>query len=134
VTVEVLMLPLRPFLAVNALVGIAFGVVLVAMPAPLLHLYGIPGGAGAELFARLLGAELLGLNVPTWMVRVRPDGEGAAFAVVGHAFSQTLGFAVSLGAAIARVGNAMLWSVVFLYAAFSAANLYFIFSRRVQVR
>lgn len=127
------MLNLRTFLSVNALVGIAFGVVLVAAPSFLLGMYGIPGGVGAELFARLLGAELLGLNVPTWMVRSRPEGEGAAFAIIGHAFSETLGFAVSFGAAIARVGNAMVWSVVLIYALFSAGSLYFIFAKRVQM-
>jgi len=126
-------LDLRTFLSVNALVGLAFGVVLVAAPSVMLQLYGIPGGAGAVLFARLLGAELLGLNVPTWMVRTRPDGEGAAFAVVGHAFSETLGFAVSFGAAIAHVGNAMVWSVALIYALFSAGSLYFIFAGRVKM-
>ena len=127
------MLQLRTFLAVNALVGLAFGVVLVAAPSLLIQLYGIPGGVGAELFARLVGAELLGLNVPTWLARRNPEGEGAALVVLGHAFSETFGFAVSLGAAIAHVGNAMVWSVVAIYAAFSAGSLYFIVAKRVRI-
>ena len=120
------------FLAVNAIVGMAFGAVLVAAPSLLFRMYGIPGGLGAELFARLVGAELLGLNVPTWLSRASA-GEGRAFAVVGHAFSESLGFAVTLGAAVAHVGNALVWSVVLIYGAFAAGNIYFLATKRVRV-
>lgn len=124
---------LRPFLTANAVAGLAFGVVLVSAPSILLQLYGIPGGQGAELMARLFGAELLGLNVPSWFARNDIEGRGAAFAVFGHAIAETLGFAVSLGVALAGIGNAMVWSVVAIFAFFSAGNLYFIFVKGVKV-
>jgi hypothetical protein len=122
------MLKLRTFIGLNAGAGIAFGVVLVAWPSILLKLYGIPGGASAELFARMFGAELLGLNVPCWFARENPTGGGASFAVLAHAIAETLLFAVTLAAAIAGIGNAMVWSVVGIFAFFAAGNLWFIFS------
>lgn len=125
---------LRLLLTINSIVGILFGAVLVAAPGILFQLYGLPGGLGADLFARLLGAELLGLNLATWIVRSRPEGEGAAFAVLGHCVSESLGFAVALGAALAHVGNGMVWSVVALFALFAAANLYFFVAGGVRLR
>ena len=121
------MLKLRTFLGLNAGAGIAFGVVLVAAPSILLDLYGIPGGQGSELFARMFGAELLGLNLPCWFARENPAGGGAALAVMAHAIAETLLFAVTLGAAIAGVGNRMVWSVVALFAFFAGGNLWFLF-------
>ena len=125
---------LRLLLTVNAGVGILFGVVLVAAPSVLLQVYGLPGGQSAELFARLFGAELLGLNFGTWIVRMRPEGEGAAFAVLGHCVSESLGFAVAIGAALAHVGNSMVWSAVALFAFFAAANLYYFLVAGVRLR
>jgi hypothetical protein len=40
---------------------------------------------------------------------------------------------VSLGVALAGIGNAMVWSVVAIFAFFSAGNLYFIFVKGVKV-
>jgi hypothetical protein len=116
---------LKLLLTVNSLVGIIFGAVLLATPGLLMQMYGLPGGLSADLFARLFGAELLGLNLATWFVRDRPEGEGAQFAVLGHCVSETFGFAVSIGAALAHVGNGMVWSVVALFAIFAAANWYY---------
>lgn len=125
---------LRLLLTVNSLVGILFGAVLVAAPGLLMQMYDLPGGLGADLFARLLGAELLGLNIGTWFVRERPEGEGAAFAVLGHCVSETFGFAVSIGAALAHVGNGMVWSVVALFALFAAANWYYFVAGNIRLR
>jgi len=125
---------LRLLLTVNSLVGILFGAVLVAAPGLLMRMYDLPGGLGADLFARLLGAELLGLNIGTWFVRERPEGEGAAFAVLGHCVSETFGFAVSIGAALAHVGNDMVWSVVALFALFAAANWYYFVAGNIRLR
>ncbi|HUO51979.1 MAG TPA: hypothetical protein VMT93_05645 [Gemmatimonadaceae bacterium] len=127
------MSPLRRFVAINAFTGIAFGLVLVVAPRFLLSLYGIAGGTTTELFARMFGAELIGLNVPAWVARVKPEGEAVWFAVIGHAFAETLLLAISLSAALAGIGNAMIWSVVAIFALFSGGNLYFIFSKRVAV-
>jgi hypothetical protein len=122
------MLSLRTFIGLNAGAGIAFGVVLVAAPSLLLDLYGIPAGQGAHLFARMFGAELLGLNVPCWFARENPTGGGAALCVMAHAIAETLLFAVTLGAAIAGVGNMMVWSVVAIFAFFAGGNLWFLFA------
>jgi hypothetical protein len=128
------MLKLRTLLTVNSLVGIAFGVALLAAPGLLLRLYGLPGDTTALLFARLVGAELLGINVPTWMARTSPGGPAAAFAVIGHALSETLGFGITLAAALAGFGNQMVWSVVAIYGLFAVGNLYFIFAAGMRVR
>jgi hypothetical protein len=131
-TVEVAMDRIGRFLAANAIVGMLFGAVLVAAPSLLFRIYAIPGGIGAELFARLVGAELLGLNVPTWLARASP-GEGRAFAVLGHAISEPLGFAVTLGAAVAHVGNVMVWGVVLIYGGFAAGNIYLLATKQVRL-
>ena len=125
---------LKLLLTVNSLVGIVFGAVLLAAPALLMRMYGLPEALSADLFARLFGAELLGLNLATWFVRNRPDGEGASFAVLGHCISETFGFAVAVGAALANVGNGMMWSVVALFALFAAANWYYYMVGGVRLR
>ena len=125
---------LKLLLTVNSLVGIVFGAVLLAAPGLLMQLYGLPGGLSADLFARLFGAELLGLNLATWFVRGRPEGEGAQFAVLGHCVSETFGFAVSIGAALAHVGTRWSgrWSPLFAF--FAAANWYYYMMRGVRLR
>ena len=125
---------LSKFLTASASIGILFGIVLVAAPQYLIVLYELPGGTGSEIFARLLGAFLLGLNIPTWMERASPASEGAAFAVLAGAIADTLGFAVALGVVLGHIGAPSLWSVVLIFGIFSLGFLYFIFAGGVRVR
>ena len=117
-------------LTTSSSIGFAFGLGLVVAPDFLLGQYGLStNGAGVAL-ARLLGAELIGFNIATFLARRDPEGEGARLAVLGHAVSEPIGALATLAALLTGVGNPMLWSVFALYALFSAAYGYFQFRAR----
>lgn len=114
--------PLSLLLTVNALVGGAFGLLLLILPGPLLQLFGFNIGVDSELVARLYGTELLGFNVATWLAR--PLGAGPALqraVVAGHIVNETAGFAVVAGAIVAGRGNLMMWPFATLLLGFAVA-------------
>lgn len=97
---------IRLFITANSVVGLGFGVVLLAAPGPLAALLGLHLQGTAALMARLYGAELCGFGVATWLAReVRPLSAGL---VVGHVSNETLTAAVLFAAALSGLGNVLL--------------------------
>ena len=70
-------------LTAEAVVGFTFAALLLLFPDRLLEVYGISTGSGPVVLARLIGAELLGLNVAS-VVGVRGDRRVLAPLVRGH--------------------------------------------------
>lgn len=120
---------LNTFLAINAVVGLAFGVALLLAPAALLNFNGVQTDRVGLVLARLFGAEFVGFNIVTWLVRNYQDGSGRRVVVLGHTISESLGFVVAILAKLGGLGNAMFWGIVAVYLVFALGYAYFQFTR-----
>jgi hypothetical protein len=70
------------FIGLNAAVGLGAGIALLVLPDVFLTVLGVSTDPTGTLVARLFGADLLGFNVTTWLVRdIRPVPRSV---VVGH--------------------------------------------------
>lgn len=120
---------LNTFLAVNAIVGLVLGAVLLVIPQMFLTLYDIQADAGGLAIARLFGAELIGFNIATWLARTGQDDSARRVVVLGHLFSESLGFIVALIAKLSGLGNTFFWIIVAVYLAFALGFAYFRFAK-----
>lgn len=102
---------------INAVVGLAFGAILLLVPQPFVSLNGLGSDPATLVFARLYGAELCGFSVATWLVRtdVRPP-RGI---VLGHVVNESLTAIVIVLGALAGVGNALVWPLALAPAMFA---------------
>jgi hypothetical protein len=118
---------LRVFATINLIVGLVFGVALLAAPGFLLGTYALPTTDVTLLVARLMGAEFLGLNVLTLLLLGQLEGAPVRRAVViARGLAEASGAVVALIGKLAGMGNAMLWSVPALYTLFALGYLYFL--------
>lgn len=118
---------LRVLLTANAVVGLAFGLGLLLVPALLLSLFGLRTDTTGLLLARLFGVELIGAGVIAWIAREAdpyPTGSAPRAVVLGHLVSETIGALAGATAATQGLGNPLFWSVVAIYAIFAAAFLW----------
>ena len=120
---------LSTFLTMNAAVGLVFGTVLLAVPGLLLAFNGIHTDETGLAIARLFGAEFIGFNLITWLVRDGRDSASTRLVVFGHAVSESLGFVVALAAKLAGLGNNFFWGIVVIYLLFAIGYAYFQFAR-----
>jgi len=115
---------LKALVSFNEVVGMIFGLALLFAPGFLLATYGLGADDATLLIARLLGAEFLGFNTVSLLVREHIDEPaiGRSF-VIGRCLSEGSGFAVSLLGALMGVGNGLVWVIVTLYALFTVGFL-----------
>lgn len=118
---------LSTLMVVKAVVCLGFGILLLAMPGPLMSLYGVTLDEGGNLMARLYGASLLGNLMLTWFSRNDPGSEALRAAVLGLFVYDAVGLIVALIAVFSGVMNALGWSVVAIYLVFTAGYGYFQF-------
>jgi hypothetical protein len=118
---------LRVLALANLIVGLVFGVALLAAPAFLLGTYSLPTTEVTLLVARLMGAEFLGLNVVTLLLLPQLGSLPVRRAlVVARGLSEGAGAVVALIGKLGSIGNVMLWSVPALYGIFALGYLYFL--------
>ena len=120
---------LSTFLTINAVVGFVFGTVLLLIPGFLLAFNGIHTGETGLAIARLFGAEFIGFNIITWLVRDARDTSSTRLVILGHIVSESLGFVVALAAKLAGLGNNFFWAIVITYLVFAVGYAYFQFAR-----
>ena len=116
---------IRTFLSLNAVVGLAFGIILLFVPGYLLDLNGIHADAAAIMIARLFGAEFIGFNIVTWRERNDEGAPGQRLVVIGHAVSESLGFIITLISRLSGLGNDLFWGIVGAYLLFALGYVYF---------
>ncbi|MFC2036667.1 hypothetical protein ACFLYD_01680 [Chloroflexota bacterium] len=118
---------LSTLMVVKAVVCLGFGIALLAIPGPLMSLYGITLDEGGILVARLYGASLMGNLMLTWFSRNDPGSEALRAAVLGLFVYDAVGLIVTLIAMFSGVMNALGWSVVAIYLVFTVGYGYFQF-------
>jgi hypothetical protein len=103
------------FLAAGIL-GLAFGVSFLLIPATVLPLYGVAPDAATVLMSRFFGVALVHLGLALYLIReVRDPDTVRALALAGIVGS-ACGAVVALLAVLGGVTNALGWSTVAIYA------------------
>lgn len=116
---------LRNLMIVKAIVCLGFGTLFLAIPGPLMSLYGVTLPEGGILMARLYGASLVGNLMLTWFSRNDTGSEALRAAVLGLFVYDAIGLIVAVVAMLSGVMNALGWSVVAIYLFFTAGYGYF---------
>ena len=110
------MRPNTVFLA-GGVLGLAFGLSFLLVPALVLPLYGVPTDPATVLMSRFFGVALFQLGLVLYLLRdVRESALQRALATAGVAGSAA-GLAVALMGVLGGLVNAMGWSTVAIYAA-----------------
>jgi hypothetical protein len=120
-------------ITIGSVIGLAFGIALVLVPAELLGIYGLHPDATGLLLARIGGAEFVGYNTIGWLARESDPGHAhsaSRLVVYAHALSETIGAVVCTAVAAQGLGNALLWSVAALYAILAIAFIWAAFGVR----
>ncbi len=118
---------LSTMMVIKAIVCLAFGILFVLVPAPLMSFYGVTLGSGGILVARLYGAALFGNLLLTWFARNDAGSEALRAAVLALFVYDAIGFVVALVAVLSGVMNALGWAIVGLYLLLALGFGYFQF-------
>jgi hypothetical protein len=109
------MRPNTVFLA-GGVLGLAFGLSFLLIPATVLPFYGIPVEPSIVLMSRFFGVALFHLGMALYLLRdVREPAIQRALATAGLAGSAA-GLAVALMGVLGGLVNALGWSTVAIYA------------------
>jgi hypothetical protein len=108
------MRPNTVFLA-GGILGLAFGLSFLLLPATVLPFYGVPVEPGTVLMSRFFGVALFHLGLVLYLLRgVRESVSQRALATAGVAGSAA-GLAVALMGVLGGLVNALGWSTVAIY-------------------
>lgn len=105
-------------LTASAITTALFGLGLLAVPTVLGSLYGLHIADDAVIIARLLAGQLLGFAVLDAALR-SARGDTLRRVLVAGLVAEVVGALTVAGAAATGSGNALLWSVAGLFAAFA---------------
>ena len=106
------------FIGINAAVGLGAGIALLLLPDVFLTVLGVSTDRTGSLVARLFGADLIGFNLTTWLVRdIRPIPR---LLFLGQTVNESLSGIIFLAAAVQGVGNVLVPGFGILALAFAA--------------
>lgn len=114
-------------LGLTAVVAVLFGALLLAIPEPLLSLFGVSLDFNASLFARTLGGSWLGYAVLNWYARAA-DGSAQRAVLLADLCVALTGLAASAYVAVQGRASALAWVWVSLFVVFAIAQLYLLTS------
>lgn len=115
----------KSFLAVFAVLALAFGIGFVLVPAALGDIYGVEQTAATHLMGRFFGGALLAWGLILWLAR---DFDAAAQRAVmlASAIADAVSMIVAAGGTISGVTNALGWSTVLIYLIGAVGSAYYL--------
>jgi hypothetical protein len=119
----------RELLAIDGLVNLTLGVLLISYPQGVVAAFGLPT-AGRPFFASMLGGVLLGVGVALFLERRRPPsglvglGLGGAVAINLCAGLVLAAWLVAGALELTALGQVALWALVVLLVGLSGVELY----------
>jgi len=116
---------LHNLFVLNAVLGLAFGVGFVLLPATMLELYGMERTASANLAGQLFGVELIAVGLLCWFVRDVSDAAALRAITLALLLADVVGLIVVLTGTLSDVMNGMGWSGVAIYLVLAAGYAYF---------
>ncbi|MDH4220285.1 MAG: hypothetical protein OEY18_12770 [Candidatus Aminicenantes bacterium] len=111
---------------ITGILGLFFGLLLVAVPGPFYAFYGGELADFGKNAAQLQGAAYLGYCLLLFFVVKAKDLKARQAVVIGLLVHFIIGFVVSLKWQLAGVGNAWGWSTVAIFGLLSLGYLYFL--------
>jgi hypothetical protein len=106
---------LSSLLLVGGLLGVAFGLGFLLLPAMVLPVYGIQPEPSTILMSRFFGVALLQLGAALYLVHETADGVAQRGLVLAGVVGSAAGLAVALTGQLSGVVNVMGWSTVAIY-------------------
>jgi hypothetical protein len=103
------------FLTLKAVICVFFGIALVAAPSPLASLYGIELELSDRLFPQLLGVDILGIGLVSWVARSFSDRNAVLDTILALFIADAIGSVVivlnQLSGALSDLGwvNVAIW-------------------------
>ena len=123
---------LSTLMVIKAVVCLGFGILLLAIPGPLMSIFGVELGDGGMVAARQYGAAMLGICFLTWFSRNDSGSPALRGAVLGLFVYDAIGFVVAVVATVTGVWNALGWLIAALYLFLAVGYGYFQFAKPAQ--
>ncbi|MFH1183801.1 MAG: hypothetical protein V1755_02030 [Chloroflexota bacterium] len=114
-------------LLLNAILSIAFGLAFVLAPAAVGMMYELPSTPGGDLASRLLGAELLGAGLLSWLARNMSLADLRKAVLPALLLPTVVELIVSIMAMLSGVLGSSGWSSVVIYLLFALGFGYYQF-------
>ncbi|MEZ4861535.1 MAG: hypothetical protein R3C14_09520 [Caldilineaceae bacterium] len=101
---------LATFLQIKMVVSLGFGLLLLVAPAMLsLVLFGATPDPLGLMFARFVGAQLMGIALLCWLTSQTPTGRAVPEITLALFVADTVGFVVALGVQLEPLAYPMGW-------------------------
>ena len=116
----------KNLMVIKALVCLAFGILMLALPFQLLSVFGATLSDGGMFTAREYGAALFGNLFLSWFAKNAGESDARKAIIIALFVYDLLGFVVTTITVIAGVLNPLGWFVVFVYLFFTIGFGYFL--------
>ena len=120
---------LRSLFAINTIVCLVYGIILVLTPATMLSLHGIAQDPGERLMAQYFGSALIAIGLLTWFARNVADSEAQGAIILALLISNVIGIVISVLGTVSGPMNAVGWSAVAIYVLLALGFGYFQFMK-----
>ena len=117
----------KNLMVIKALVSLAFGILLLAIPDILLSLFGATLGAGGMYTAREYSAALFGNLFLCWFAKNAAESDARKAIIVALFVYDLIGFIVTTITVIVGILNPLGWLIVFVYLFFTLGFGYYLF-------
>jgi len=116
----------KNLMVIKALVCLAFGILMLALPFQLLSIFGAELSDGGMFTAREYGAALFGNLCLCWFAKNAGESDARKAIIIALFVYDLIGFIATTITVIAGVLNPLGWLVVFVYLFFTIGFGYFL--------
>jgi len=116
----------KNLMVIKALVCLSFGILLLAIPAKLLSIFGATLGNGGMFTAREYGASLFGNLFLCWFAKNTEESDARRAIILALFVYNLIAFVMTAITVISGVLNPLGWSIVLIYLFFTLGFGYFL--------
>ncbi|HMN49200.1 MAG TPA: hypothetical protein PKD67_08705 [Ignavibacteriaceae bacterium] len=116
----------KNLMVIKAIVCLAFGILLLAVPDKLLSIFGATLSGGGIFTAREYGSSLFGNLFICWFAKDAAESDARRAIILGLFVYDLIAFIMTLITVIAGVLNPLGWLIVFIYLFFTLGFGYFL--------
>lgn len=116
----------KNLMVIKALVSLAFGILMLAIPYTLFSIFGIMLGTGGMFPAREYGAALMGIFSLCWFAKNVTESETKKAIIIALFVYDLIGFIVTIITVVVGVLNPLGWLIVIVYLFFTLGFGYFL--------
>jgi hypothetical protein len=116
----------KDLMVIKAIVCLAFGILLLAVPDKLLSIFGATLTAGGMFTAREYASSLFGNLFICWFAKDAVESDGRRAIILGLFVYDLIAFIMTAITVVSGVLNPLGWSIVFIYLFFTVGFGYFL--------